>query len=166
MELFKNLFASLNQASVKYLVVGGVAVNLYGIQRATADLDIVLKLDDRNVKQFIRVAKRLGLRPKMPINIEDFADPQKREEWLHLKNMQVFSLYDEKKPFFLLDVFVEEPFNFDLAYGSKESFYLEDAEIPVVAISHLIEMKKGSGRPQDLADIYHLGRLLDEWQRD
>jgi len=43
MELFKTLFSSLNQASVKYMVAGGIAVNLYGIERATADVDIVLQ---------------------------------------------------------------------------------------------------------------------------
>jgi hypothetical protein len=45
MQLFKNLFSSLNKESVKYMVAGGIAVNLYGIERATADIDIILKLD-------------------------------------------------------------------------------------------------------------------------
>ena len=49
MKLFENLFSSLNKESVKYLVAGGIAVNLYGIERATADIDIVLKLAQKNL---------------------------------------------------------------------------------------------------------------------
>jgi len=45
MHLFKKLFLSLNKASIKYMVAGGIAVNLYGIERATADLDIALELE-------------------------------------------------------------------------------------------------------------------------
>ena len=31
------------------MVAGGIAVNLYGIERATADIDIVLKLEEKNL---------------------------------------------------------------------------------------------------------------------
>lgn len=42
MRIFKKLFSQLNANHVRYLVAGGVAVNLYGIERATADIDIAL----------------------------------------------------------------------------------------------------------------------------
>ena len=67
MELFKKLFASLNRGSVKYMIAGGVAVNLYGIERSTADIDIVLELEKTNVLKFIKSARRLGLEPKVPV---------------------------------------------------------------------------------------------------
>lgn len=38
---FEYLFSALNKARVRYLVVGGIAVNIYGIERATADIDLV-----------------------------------------------------------------------------------------------------------------------------
>src|SRR4030065_1557356 len=98
MELFIKLFASLNRGSVKYMVVGGIAVNLYGIERSTADIDIVLKLDKANVLRFIKLAKRLGLKPKVPVNLDDFVDPEKRDSWISEKGMTVFSLYDPKAP--------------------------------------------------------------------
>jgi len=39
LEILKNLFSVLNKEAVKYMVAGGIAVNLYGIERATADID-------------------------------------------------------------------------------------------------------------------------------
>ena len=79
MGLFKTLFSSLNRASIKYMVAGGIAVNLYGIERATADVDIVLELEKGNLLKFINVAEKLVLRPKIPVKLKDFIDPEKRK---------------------------------------------------------------------------------------
>ena len=85
---------------MKYLVGGGVAVNLYGIERATADIDIVLKVDDKNLAKFVKVAKELGLKPKLPLPLDDLMDGEKRKSWTTDKNMVVYSLYDASNPFF------------------------------------------------------------------
>ena len=45
MDVFKKIFSCLNRKSVQCLVAGGVAVNLYGIEKATADLDLVVLLE-------------------------------------------------------------------------------------------------------------------------
>lgn len=75
MEIFKRLFKALNEANVKYLVCGGIAVNLYGIQRATADIDIALSLDEDNLRRFISVANELGLKPKIPVKLDELLNP-------------------------------------------------------------------------------------------
>ena len=54
---FERLFSVLNRNKIRYLVVGGIAVNLYGIERATADIDLVVDLEDRNLKRFVSVIK-------------------------------------------------------------------------------------------------------------
>jgi len=163
MELFKKLFASLNRGSVKYMVAGGIAVNLYGIERSTADIDIVLKLEKANVLRFIKLAKRLGLKPKVPVKLDDFVDPGKRDSWISEKGMTVFSLYDPKTPFFLIDIFVESPFDFDEVYRRRKKIRSEDTVIPVVPINELILMKEKSNRPQDRADVFYLRKIIKEW---
>jgi hypothetical protein len=160
MNLFGKLFSVLNEMSVRYLVVGGIAVNLYGIERATADVDIVVDLERANVERFIIAAKRLGLKPKMPVKIEDLADVDKRTGWIAEKGMKVFSLYDVKNPFFLLDVLTEIPFNFCELYESREVVHFERTEIPLMSIGGLIRMKSLTGRPQDEADVHYLNKIL------
>lgn len=166
MRLFKKLFSSLNEGAVKYLVAGGVAVNLYGIERATADIDIVVKLDAENVSKFVKVARKLGLKPRIPVGLDDFVDAEKRAEWVKDKGMTAFSLYDAENPFFLVDVFVQVPFDFDKVYDQKETMELEDTNIPVVPIEDLIAMKEKSSRPQDQADIFYLRKIMEEWKHD
>lgn len=164
MQLFKRLFRELNGKYAKYMVAGGIAVNLYGIERATADIDIVLKLDKDNILKFIDAAKELGLKPKIPVKLEDFIDENKREDWIKNKRLMVFSLYDPENPFFLLDIFVEVPFNFDEVYSRREIVELEDISIPVIPARELIKMKENTGRPQDIADVYYLKKVLQEWE--
>jgi len=164
MELFKTLFSSLNEGPIKYMVAGGIAVNLYGIERATADVDIVLKLEKGNLLKFIKVAKRLGLKPKIPVKLDDFIDPEKRKSWRMDKGMLVFSLYDPKNPFFLIDIFTEIPFDFDAVYNQRKKMKFENIFIPVVPIKELIAMKEKSGRPQDRADVFHLKKIMHDWK--
>lgn len=164
MELFKDLFSSLNQASIKYMVAGGIAVNLYGIERATADVDIVLEFEKGNLSKFIRVAKKLGLKPKIPVKLEDFIDPEKRKSWRMDKGMMFFSLYDPKNPFFLIDIFTEIPFDFDEVYRQRNRISFENIVIPVVPIKKLIAMKEESDRPQDRADVFYLKKIMLRWK--
>jgi len=148
------------------MVAGGIAVNLYGIERATADIDIILQLDEKNVSKFIRVAKKLGLKPKVPVKLEDFIDEDKRKAWIKDKGLTVFSLYDPKNPFFLLDIFVEMPFDFNEVYKLREKIKFEHTTIPLVPMEELIKMKEKSDRPQDRADIYYLKKIMKDWRHE
>jgi len=51
------VIASLNEARVDYVVIGGIAVNLHGLVRATEDLDISVRPDPENVER-LRAALR------------------------------------------------------------------------------------------------------------
>ncbi len=166
MEIFKNLFSALNKGAVKYMVAGGVAVNLYGIERATADIDMILKLDIENLSRFVVVAKKLGLKPKVPVKLDDFIDSEKRNRWMRDKGMMVFSLYDAKNPFFLLDIFIEIPFEFDEIYKQREKMKFEDIIIPVIPMKSLVEMKEKSDRPQDRADVFYLKKIMKDWKNE
>ena len=57
MTSFLALFAALNRKKVQYLVAGGWAVNLYGIERATGDLDLVVYLEKHNLEKVVAVMK-------------------------------------------------------------------------------------------------------------
>ena len=151
---------------MKYLVAGGIAVNLYGIERATADIDIVLKVDEKNLSKFVRVAKKLGLQPRLPLALDDLIDGEKRKSWIVDKDMVVYSLYDAKNPFFLLDIFVQEPFHFEEVYEKRKKIEFENTVIPLVPIKALIAMKENSDRPQDKADVFYLKKIAGDWQHE
>ena len=160
----ENFFSALNKKRVRYLLAGGMAVNLYGIERATADIDIIVDLKENNLNRFIDVVKELGLKPKMPVKLEDLLKKEQRELWVKEKGMMVFSIYDPKNPFFLLDVFIEVPFDFKKVYHVREKMKAGNIVIPVVPLEHLIEMKDKTGRLQDKADVYYLKKIKNRWK--
>ncbi|MBI5484129.1 MAG: nucleotidyl transferase AbiEii/AbiGii toxin family protein [Deltaproteobacteria bacterium] len=154
-----DLFHVLNLNHVRYMLVGGLAVNLYGIERATGDIDLVVDLTEENVLRFSTAMKKLGMRPRIPVTIEDFGNPELRKTWIEEKGMMVFSLFHPQQHHLQLDVFVTSPFDFDAVYKERELMGHGEKEISVVPIKTLIAMKQQADRPQDRADVYHLEKI-------
>ncbi len=157
------VFKALNQANARYLVAGGVAVNLHGYSRATQDLDLVVALSPDNALAAMRALAGLGYRPQVPVAIEDFADADRRTEWITDKNMEVFSVISDQYPDTTVDVFVSEPFPFDDEFGLAEAYEVEPGVVvKVVRPQALIAMKRAAGRDRDRDDIQHLEWILEE----
>lgn len=156
---YGDVFRKLKEKDVKYVVVGGLAVALHGIPRFTADVNISLKLVPDNIIKFLLAIKELGYNPKVPVDPLDFADPDKRAIWIREKNMRVLSFWKSDDPLKMIDVFVDNPIDFNEL--SKEMVVKKAAgiEIPIPSLKHLIYLKKISGRPEDLRDIELLEKL-------
>lgn len=156
------VLAPLERAGVRYLVVGGVAVVLHGYLRTTLDLDLVLQLERNNVERALSVLADLGFQPQAPVPLSAFAHPEIRETWLREKNMTVFSLWHPDHPGFAVDLFVQEPFDFDAVYRRALRIPLSDIEVSVVSREDLMAMKRAAGRARDLDDIAALSELSEE----
>jgi hypothetical protein len=158
----ETIFGALQRADVRYLVVGGVAVVLHGHPRFTADLDLVLALDSPNVRAALGALAALGYRPRAPVPAEDLADPERRADWVRTKGMTVFSLSSPNHPTTEVDLFVEEPFPFEEAWGRAIWADLGDVRVPIAGIADLVAMKRRASRPQDLEDVRALELIARE----
>jgi len=155
-----NVFRALDDAEVRYLVVGGVAVVLHGYPRFTADLDLVLELTASNASAAIAGLQTLGYRPRAPVRAEDFADETVRASWREEKGLTVFSLWSPSYPGTEVDLFVEEPFDFGEAWNRRLDAMLDDGTtVHVVGIDDLRALKASVGRPKDLDDIAQLDAI-------
>ncbi len=157
---YARIFQALHQAKVRYLVAGGVAVNLHQVIRSTVDLDLIVHLERKNVLQFVKIMKSLGYVPRVPVAAEDLADPVKRKDWIENKNMMVFSFIRPENPMEIVDVFVEEPMPFSALNRRRMEVEAFDVKIPIVGIQDLIKMKSQAGRDRDLYDIKLLKQKL------
>lgn len=158
-----DLFRALQAADIRYLVVGGLALNLHGIPRMTADIDIFLSLDEANVLNFLAAAKSLGLVPAVPVVPESLADPDERRRWRDEKNMIVLSFRNPAHPAVPVDVFIDEPLPFEDAWSRRKRVVAEDGklEIAVASIRDMIAMKEKAGRSQDRSDLEILRRQAE-----
>jgi hypothetical protein len=160
------ILGALDSANVRYLVAGGVAVNAYGYRRLTQDLDLVIELQIENVVRALDVLTGLGYRPTVPVAIEEFADPEKRAEWIERKNMQVFSLESDTYSDTTVDIFAREPFDFEVEFAAAETHNLApQVALPLVRLSTLIAMKQEAGRLRDQDDIEHLLWIVEEREK-
>ncbi|MBW2409089.1 MAG: hypothetical protein JRF72_04770 [Deltaproteobacteria bacterium] len=60
----KGVFQSFQQHNVKYVVIGGIAAVLYGVPRATFDLDILIEATSENVQRLIDALIDAGMGKK------------------------------------------------------------------------------------------------------
>jgi hypothetical protein len=139
-------YFSLNK--VKYLTIGGFAVNIYGYGRNTGDIDIFIEDSIENRENLREALKQLG--------IGDFEN---------IKTMQfVPGWTDITLNFNLrLDIMtsVKGLENINFQELSDKAYIAEINEIPVYFIDYdnLIIAKKASNRPKDQLDIEELEKI-------
>ena len=155
----KQIFAVLAAAQVQYVVVGGFAVIMHGHRRSTADLDLVVGLDRENCLRALDALAGIGLRPRLPVSMIDFADPAIRSDWFEQRNMLVFQLWDPDNPERSVDLFLREPIGIADLLSEAIIQDLEGVPIPVASIRHLISMKREAGRRTDLDDVEALREI-------
>lgn len=158
----REIFAALDKAQACYVVVGGLAVILHGHLRATRDIDLVIGLEPSNCQKALQALEAAGLRPRLPVTMQDFADPDKRRDWHDNRHMLVFQLWDPKNALRSIDIFVHEPIDFGLLWRDAVIKDYDGVPVRVACIPHLIEMKSMANRPQDRADIEQLRAIQQE----
>jgi hypothetical protein len=104
----------------------------------------------------------VGLRPRLPVTMSDFADPEKRNDWVQNRNMMVFQLWDPNNIERSVDVFVREPFDFQNMLADSVVKDLNGVHVRIASIAHLITMKQLAGRRHDLDDIEALKLITEE----
>jgi hypothetical protein len=157
------VFTALNRAEVRYLVVGGLAVNAHGYGRATFDIDLVADLAPGNVLSLFRALAGLGYQPLVPVSAVDFGDPSIRSQLRTDKGMVVLQFYSEQHRATRVGVFAYAPFDFE---RERDRAVYEDindgVSVPFVSLQTLIQMKEEAGRPKDLDDLEALRWLAAE----
>lgn len=157
---FIGLFALLAAARVRFVLVGGLALVLHGLDRLTADVDLVIDLTAESAKAAVEALTAVGYRPLAPVDPMALADLEQRREWQSTRNMQVFSFWDSSNTRPTVDIMLSPEVPFDELWTAAATMIIGGHEVRVASIEHLIRMKTAAGRPQDLADIERLRTIL------
>lgn len=157
---YLEIFKEFNKENIKYIVCGGVALNLFGVPRMTYDIDLLLKMENSNLNKFIKLARKWGFKPKVPVDMIDFASGEKRGKWIKEKNMRAFNLYNPEWAISEIDILIDSPVSYDTAITKVVYRIIKNVKIPLVSVKHLIEMKQATGRKQDESDVRYLKKIL------
>jgi hypothetical protein len=153
------ILEGLYKSKVKYLIVGGLSVNLYGVPRVTQDIDIVIAMDRENVLKITSLLKELGYVPRLPVSPDDLANPDKVKDWIEIKNLKAFSFYHKNENYKVIDIVLVHPLDFEKSFKNRTVKRAKDIDIYLASIDDVVKMKKFSGRSQDLSDIEMLNKV-------
>jgi predicted nucleotidyltransferase len=162
LDLF-NLIKELSKADIKYIVCGGVACVLQGVERATYDLDISVSFEENNLRKLIEVMKNSKLIPRIPEPVENLLDENKRKEWFEKKGALVYTFLSGKTPL-QLDVFLNYPRTYDELFKNSDELEIDNVKFKVSSIEDLLFVKRmiDPARDKDLTDIKELEKIYGE----
>ncbi len=156
---YVDLFSAMARHKVDYLLIGGLAVSLYGVERATMDVDITVAMNPENLASLIATARELRLTPILPVPLETLSELELLRQWHTERNLEAFALRAPELAGVTIDVLLFPPVEFADMTRRAIEFNVADTPIRVVSIDDLIALKQAVGRPIDISDIEHLKRI-------
>lgn len=158
MIIYEEILREFQEQKVKYVLVGGMALNILGSMRSTADMDILVEMSDQNLKKVIKVLTKNGYKVKHPVDPMDLADQVTRRDWIQNKHIKAFNFYKDRE-LKEVDIIIETPVSYEKARKTAMTIKCGRLTLPVISLEHLITMKKKSNRPVDKLDIEDLKRI-------
>ena len=158
MILYEEILIEFQKKEVKYVIVGGIAINLHGFLRSTADMDILVDMTDENLKKIVNILKKKGYHVKQPVDPMGIANEKTRHDWIHGKNMKAFNFYKENE-YKEVDIIIESPISYQEAKKNALQLKIGSMKISVISIDDLIKMKSHTGRDVDQKDIKQLKKI-------
>lgn len=151
-DIFKEFIESLNNNEVKYLIIGGYAVNFHGFPRYTKDIDFWIWMKKDNIKKALNALNEFGF-GSLGLTIDDLNDPK-----------TIIQLgYEPYRVDLLLSV---DGLDFDGCYKRKQSQINDGVEIHFLSIEDLVKAKKIAGRNKDIMDAGELEKIMKAKKND
>ena len=143
---FEKLLVGLALANVDFAIVGGLAVALNGLVRATEDVDIIIADDPQNVQRLLDYLATWGEGWARELKVEEFIPQEGSIRVVEDFPLDIFtrmrdhSIHDFRPRFRSIDI-----------HGQK---------IQYISAHDLITLKEGSWREKDKIDVQFLRDLL------
>jgi hypothetical protein len=142
-----SFWKNLNNNSVRYIMIGGFAVNLHGFNRTTADIDIWLEDNATNRLAFGKVMYEYGY--------EDI-------DWITVDIIPGWTNFYIGNNIYI-DVILEmkglNEYSFSDCLNMASIAKIFDIDVPFLHINQLIKNKKETNRPKDKIDIIELENI-------
>jgi len=153
------LLRALHDAGVRYIIIGGFAVNAHGVIRPSRDLDIVPDPDPDNLRRLAHLladidARHVGLGD---FHADEFPfDPTRPEDLQGGANFRLETRLGDLDVMQWVAGIDTEPAYETLTAGAIAG-ELDGIPLRVCGLDDLIAMKRAAGRPRDLDDLQRLG---------
>jgi predicted nucleotidyltransferase len=141
--LLLKVVKELDKNKIPYIIIGGQAVNLHGIVRATQDIDITLGIDTGKMEELLKIILKLNL-IFLKENPEEFA-----------KKFWVMPVFEKKSKIKIDFAFSFSPFEKN-AIKRAVKIKIKNQIVKFCSIEDLIVFKVIAGRAIDLFDVRNI----------
>jgi predicted nucleotidyltransferase len=145
----------LSEASIRYVVIGGVAGTAHGSVRVTDDLDVCYAAESENREALARLLVRWnaylrGVEPGLPFIMDART----------LRDAEVLTLTTSEG---YLDLFqrVKGVGDYEQCLARSEEVEVGDVRFAVLGLPALIDAKRATGREKDVEHLRELEALLE-----
>ena len=153
MTSLERICGALRDAGVRYAIVGGYAVALHGAVRGTIDIDVALPWSHQDLRAAEAALTGIGLVSRLPLTAHEVH--AFRDEYISERGLVAWNFYNPEDPSEQVDLVIA----YDLTGKRTTTVELAGGPVQVLAVDDLIDMKRASGRPQDLEDAEALELL-------
>ena len=157
---YLSILRQLSNKQIKYIVAGGVACVLHGVERVTMGIDLSLLMSEENIKSFLIVMKDLGMIPRAPVPAEFLLSEDNRRIMREEKGALVFSFWNPTDPLLVVDVFLSENHSYEELNKDAIKISLEEIEIQIISLDKIIAIKESIIPPRS-KDIFDLQVLME-----
>lgn len=149
-ERTREVLAAFEREGVRYVVFGGVALNLQGLARATQDLDVFIAADEENIERLKVALKSVFNDP----HIDEISSEDLLGDYPAVQYVPPFGAFH-------LDILTRlgEAYSFDQLESERVEF--GGLRVSVVTPQTLYRMKKSTVRPQDWGDAARLRQRFE-----
>lgn len=141
---YQDVFRCLNSHGVRYVVIGGVAVIIHGVPRATLNLDVLIDATEDNAAHLLDALEEAGLGTSTLTTAARILEHE-------------ITIFRDRVR---LDVQTSTPgLEFDAAWTNRRAVEFAGVRIEVASLPDLIASKRAAGRPIDLQDAAALEAL-------
>jgi hypothetical protein len=138
LDQLQSVFASFQRNDVRYLVIGVIAAVLYGVPRATFDLDVLIEATLENAKRLLQAMSEAGLGTASLASADELLSTE-------------ITIFTGR---IRLDVQTSTPgLVFEEAWRRRVTMNYKGQVLEVVSLPDLIASKRASGRDVDLEDV-------------
>lgn len=145
-----NIWKSFQKHNVKYITIGGFAVNIYGYNRNTGDLDILIEDSIENRKNLRKAFVDIGI-----------GDFESIETMQFIPGWTDFTLDFGLRLDVMISIKGLEDKSFDSLLSDATIVMIGDTPVNFIDYKNLVIAKKATNRLKDQLDLEELGKLND-----
>jgi hypothetical protein len=143
-----NIWQKLKENNVRYLTIGGLAVNIYGYTRNTGDIDLLIDDTIENRKNLRKAFEAIGIGDFIEIETMQF-----------VPGFTDFTISYDLRLDIMTSIKGLENENFNTLLENATIILLKETPVYFLDYESLIKAKKATNRLKDQLDIEELEKL-------